>query len=269
VALGALANGGHGGLHELPPRVRAAENRTVYVDSRNTLNGVVLAMPFIGGWILTGISFAGLFAITAVVSSLGLLGSLRVRELERPAGRTPGVTCPARRSGHNGGPGGTMDGTRQRVLQGRLYRLLGDLPARERPVGVLSRIVEERERYVLERLSLDLNGIEPVPAYLVRPLKAAGKLPVGGLQSLPRRQVRARQGRAPAGNTYMERPPYADEITRLGYAGLAIDAWNFGERSGRLELDLFKELLWHGMVLWGSWSTTASRPWTTSARAMT
>ena len=40
-------------------------------------------------------------------------------------------------------------------------------------------------------------------------------------------------------------------IVFLGYAALAIDAWNFGERSGRAEADLFKELLWHGMVLWG------------------
>jgi dienelactone hydrolase len=53
------------------------------------------------------------------------------------------------------------------------------------------------------------------------------------------------------GNSYMATPPYAEELTRLGYAVLAIDHWLFGERSGREEIDLFKETLWRGEVLWG------------------
>jgi len=37
--------------------------------------------------------------------------------------------------------------------------------------------VEEREEYVLEKLVLYLNGIEPVPAFFVRPLEATGPMP--------------------------------------------------------------------------------------------
>jgi dienelactone hydrolase len=32
---------------------------------------------------------------------------------------------------------------------------------------------------------------------------------------------------------------------------MCIDHWNFGERRGRTESELFKELLWKGRVLWG------------------
>ena len=50
-----------------------------------------------------------------------------------------------------------------------LYRLMGDLPDRHRPISATLAGREEREDYVLEKLTLDLNGIEPVPAYFVRP----------------------------------------------------------------------------------------------------
>ncbi|MCS7181335.1 MAG: dienelactone hydrolase family protein, partial [bacterium] len=53
------------------------------------------------------------------------------------------------------------------------------------------------------------------------------------------------------GNSYMAKPPYAEIITSLGFVGICIDQLNFGERSGRDELDLFKELIWKGKVLWG------------------
>ena len=55
-----------------------------------------------------------------------------------------------------------------------LYSLLGDLPDRQRPITVETIAVEERDGYTLETLSLDLNGIEPVPALLARPDKAQG-----------------------------------------------------------------------------------------------
>ena len=52
----------------------------------------------------------------------------------------------------------------------QLYALLGDLPARDRPIAVRQISVAERDGYLLETLLLDLNGIEPVPAFLVQPL---------------------------------------------------------------------------------------------------
>jgi dienelactone hydrolase len=47
------------------------------------------------------------------------------------------------------------------------------------------------------------------------------------------------------------RHAYGAELTKRGYAVLSIDAWCFGERQGRTESAVFKELLWRGKVLWG------------------
>ena len=58
-----------------------------------------------------------------------------------------------------------------------LYALMGDLPARDRPIGGKKRSEEERDGYVLETWDLDLNGIETVPAYLARPKDASGRRP--------------------------------------------------------------------------------------------
>jgi dienelactone hydrolase len=132
-----------------------------------------------------------------------------------------------------------------------LYSLLGELPAREREVTVRTLAVEERPTYVLEKLEFDLNGIEPVPAYFVRPLKLSGSVPAVlynhghwddyGLGK--REMVEGRQGLAT--------PPYAEFLAGLGVCALSIDAWVFGERAGRTEMDAFKEMLWKGQVLWG------------------
>nr|WP_150960089.1 hypothetical protein [Aneurinibacillus sp. XH2] len=59
----------------------------------------------------------------------------------------------------------------------KLYRLLGDLPDRELPVKVQMLAEEKREGYYLEKLLLHLNGMEPVPAYFIRPNDVSGKLP--------------------------------------------------------------------------------------------
>src|SRR5205823_4528492 len=60
----------------------------------------------------------------------------------------------------------------------RLYDLLGDLPPRDRPVAADELVREEREGYTLEVLMLDLNGLEPVPAYFTRPHGLSGPAPV-------------------------------------------------------------------------------------------
>lgn len=142
-----------------------------------------------------------------------------------------------------------------------LYSLLGDLPPRSRRVSAELVGVEEREWYILEKLLLDLNGMEPVPAYFVRPKQPAaggtagaaksGRWPVvlfnhshGGRYEVGKEELLQ-------GNTYLVRPPYAEELAKAGIAALAIDAWNFGERRGRTESELFKEMLWQGRVLWG------------------
>ncbi len=139
----------------------------------------------------------------------------------------------------------------QKKKREKLYNLLGDLPDRNYPISVLKRKEEEREKYIIEKLVLDLNGYEEVPAYFVKPKEFKGKLPAvifnhshGGKYYLGKDEFIE-------GNTYMEKPPYAEVITSLGFVGICIDHINFGERSGKDELDLFKELIWNGKVLWG------------------
>ena len=132
-----------------------------------------------------------------------------------------------------------------------LYALMGDLPARSRPIGGKKRSEEERDGYVLETWDLDLNGIENVPAYLARPKGAAGRLPAvlfnhshGGGYKIGKLEF-------VEGRSYLQPVPYAKELTGLGYVSLAIDHWVFGERSHTTEPDMFKEMLWKGQVLWG------------------
>jgi MFS family permease len=80
VGLGALANGSMAGFMSYLLEFAPPESRTIYVGLANTLNGVVLVMPFLGGWLLEASSFPVLFAVTAAVSCLGFLGSLSVTE---------------------------------------------------------------------------------------------------------------------------------------------------------------------------------------------
>ncbi len=137
----------------------------------------------------------------------------------------------------------------------QLYELMGKLPPRDRKVSAQLVSTEEREHYILEKLILDLNGQEPVPAYFARPHvkdnRKSGRLPTvlfnhshgGGYQI----------GKAEFidGRDYLGKPPYAEFLTSLGYNALCFDAWIFGERSGRAELDMYKDMIWHGRVLWG------------------
>ncbi len=132
-----------------------------------------------------------------------------------------------------------------------LYGLLGDLPPRDRPISAQLVAREERDGYLLEKLVLDLNGFEPVPAYFVRPQQGDGPFPVilynhahGGNYVLGKDELIA-------GRAGLQDPPYADVLTADGYAALCIDTWLFGERRGRTESELFKEMLWQGRVLWG------------------
>lgn len=133
----------------------------------------------------------------------------------------------------------------------RLYGLMGELPDRKRPVGGRTIAQEQREGFVLEKLLLDLNGLEAVPAYFVAPLGTSGRLPVvlynhahGGNYGLGKDELLE-------GTPYLATPPYALELTRRGYAALCIDHWAFGERSGKSESEIFKEMIWHGRVMWG------------------
>lgn len=138
-------------------------------------------------------------------------------------------------------------GERRRLL----YSLLGDLPARKRRISARVLATEERTSYILEKLELDLNGMEAVPAWFARPKSAQGRVPAvlynhahGGDYPLGKDEfIRGRSA--------IQNPPYAEVITSLGWCGLCVDTWVFGERARRTEMDTFKEMLWKGQVLWG------------------
>ena len=142
---------------------------------------------------------------------------------------------------------------RQQVRSRRklLYSLLGDLPLRNRPIKAKKLDEDTREHFTLETWMLDLNGIEPVPAYFTRPVHGRGPFPTvlynhfhGGKYALGKKELIE-------GGDALMRPVYAEALGQRGIAALCIDQWNFGERRGRSESELFKEMLWRGQCLWG------------------
>jgi pimeloyl-ACP methyl ester carboxylesterase len=131
-----------------------------------------------------------------------------------------------------------------------LYSLLGDLP-KHQEISARKIDEEEHDAYILEKLQLDLNGIETVPAYFIKPRYAKEKTPAilfnhshGGFYHLGKDELIK-------SNVYMYKKPYAEELANLGYSVLCIDMWGFGERRGRTESEIFKEMLWNGQVMWG------------------
>lgn len=151
-----------------------------------------------------------------------------------------------------GAPASAVQGpTSPASRRAELYALMGDLPDRHRPVGGRRLRDEERDGYVLETWELDLNGLEPVPAFVARPRSLAGRAPAvvfnhshGGGYTIGKKEF-------VEGRSYLQPLPYAKELTDLGYVAVAIDHWVFGERSHTTEGDMFKAMLWQGQVLWG------------------
>jgi len=139
--------------------------------------------------------------------------------------------------------------TDKKTLRDKLYATLGDLPDRNRPVSATLISEESCGSYVLETLTLDLNGIEPVPAYFTKPIGGTEQVVVyhhshGGRYDIGKNELIASRD-------YMHSPSYAEALADMGISALCIDMWNFGERGGRTESSLFKEMLWKGQVLWG------------------
>lgn len=144
-----------------------------------------------------------------------------------------------------------MTNEQKELRRKELYALLGDLPPRTRAISARTVSVEEQEKYILERLMLDLNGIEPVPAYFIKPKNAKGSFPAilynhahGGDYGLGKEELIS-------GRDALQTPPYADALADRGYCALCIDTWAFGERRGRAESEIFKQMLWNGQVMWG------------------
>jgi dienelactone hydrolase len=131
-----------------------------------------------------------------------------------------------------------------------LYALLGDLPDRQRPIKAEKRSEAEHDGYVLESWVLDLNGLEPVPAYLARPKGLCHQAPAIVFDHSHGGRYEVGKGEIVESAPYMQPVPYAKALTDEGYVALSIDHWCFGERQAD-EADTFKAMLWQGRVLWG------------------
>lgn len=134
----------------------------------------------------------------------------------------------------------------------KLISLLGDLPHYTKE-DIKSEIVfvEKHDSYIIEKLVLYLNGIEPVPAYFLKPGNSSGKLPVILYNHAHGGDYQRGKEELLKGASYLAAPCYADSLIKEGYAILCIDAWAFGERRGRTETQIFKNMLWNGQILWG------------------
>jgi len=135
-----------------------------------------------------------------------------------------------------------------------LWGLLGDLPWNHKPGPARVVSEEDHDTYTLERLVLDLNGVEPAPAILLIPKKRKEKAPGllyihwhGGMYDLGKEQLLRGVDAQPA---------YAPVVAEKGIVTLAIDSWCFGERKhehngNEGEQTAFKLMLWRGQVLYG------------------
>lgn len=139
----------------------------------------------------------------------------------------------------------------QERRRGELLGLLGELPPRDRTISARTISIEDRGTFLIEKLLLDVNGIEAVPAYFVKPAGLRAPAPAilynhyhGGKYELGKDELLLAK-RA------MRMPSYAEALTSQGYCALCMDMWAFGERSTRTELDIFKDMLWQGRVMWG------------------
>jgi len=135
-----------------------------------------------------------------------------------------------------------------------LWGLLGDLPWQHEPGP--PRVVrrEEHDGYTLERLILDLNGVEPVPALLLIPKRPSRPAP--GLLFIHWHAGMYELGKEQLLRGTNVQPAYAPVLAETGIITPAIDSWCFGERQHdangkRGEEDTFKLMLWNGQVLWG------------------
>jgi dienelactone hydrolase len=142
----------------------------------------------------------------------------------------------------------------QKQRRKELWGLLGDLPWQHRPGPAKLLHTEKHDGYTLERLLLDLNGEEPVPALLLVPDKR--QTPAPGLLYIHWHAGMYELGKEQLLRGVAVQPAYAPVCAEKGLVTLAIDSWCFGERqheaNGKTgEEDAFKLMLWKGQVLFG------------------
>ena len=175
----------------------------------------------------------------------------------KTSGAVLGSAAVARSSSAEQGTHGDVPESDRLKLQDRrreLWGLLGDLPWTHRPAAPRLIGREEHAGYTLERLVLDLNGIEPVPALLLIPHKREPRAP--GLLYIHWHAGMYDLGKEQLWKGVPAQPAYAPVCAEKGLVTLAIDSWCFGERKhdndgSEGEQNAFKLMLWRGRVLFG------------------
>ena len=151
-------------------------------------------------------------------------------------------------------PTGASFAAYQQKRRKELWGLVGDLPWQHKPGPTKLIKKEEHDGYTLERLVLDLNGLEPVPALLLIPHKRKTRAP--GLLYIHWHAGMYDLGKEQLLTGVEAQPAYAPVCVEKGFVTLAIDSWCFGERKhdsngGEGEQNAFKLMLWKGQVLYG------------------
>ena len=170
----------------------------------------------------------------------------------------PGLT--KMEAGGEGGPSASPNdeasafASRQERQRKELWGLLGDLPWKHQAKALRLVKKEDHDTYTLERLVLDLNGVEDVPALLLIPKKREERAP--GLLFIHWHAGMYDLGKEELLKGVEVQPAYAPVCAEKGIVTLAIDSWCFGERKREAdghqgEQDAFKLMLWRGQVLYG------------------
>ena len=144
-------------------------------------------------------------------------------------------------------------------IRDTLHQIMGKLPARPPVSGVRILSREVRDGYTLERFEFDNGAGAIVPGYFLIPATAKKPLPAifychwhGGNYDLGKQEIFT---------THHTPEIPAETLTRAGYIVMAVDAYCFGERSGKgpggsgekggaEEMSTSKRELWLGRSLW-------------------
>ncbi len=111
---------------------------------------------------------------------------------------------------------------KQELRRKELWGLLGDLPWQHRPGPAKLIKTEKHDGYTLERLLLDLNGEEPVPALLLIPDKR--QTPAPGLLYIHWHAGMYELGKEQLLKGVEAQPAYAPVCAEKGLVTLAIDS---------------------------------------------
>lgn len=121
--------------------------------------------------------------------------------------------------------------TQRKSIKDELVKLLGNLPAPPRPITVKTLSKEDKETYTLEKFEFDNGAGAIVPGFLLIPKDGKAKHPAiyychwhGGNYELGKEEIF---------QTHHTPEIPAEVLVKRGYAVIAIDAYCFGERSGK------------------------------------